>query len=351
MAGRRPGLLLGLAVLAAVPGGARSQEAATEPLEFAVLGHIRGNAEGPHYLLEELFSEVRALGPDLVFLTGDMIWGDVRRDPVDPALVTAEWNRLDSALATLGVPAYRVPGNHEISDVVARDVYVERYGLPPERFDLGAVRFILLTSAWIPEDDDPGKNRFIRGVQLDSAQVAFLRDALDPSDPYEHAFVFMHHLLWWEEGAAWWRDVHPLLADGRVRAVFSGEYGPMKFSHMERDGIQYLQSAIEGVVGLPMLRAREESRLLSQQFDNFLFVTVDGPRVDISVETLGETSGHFAPRRWRAIHEYEEGGGALAALGRFWDDVKSPRRLSLIGVALLAALALGVLLGRGPLRG
>jgi len=345
--------LLLVAAGLAFPGITAGQESPARAddgaLRFAVLGHIRGDAEGPNFLLPELLSDVRRLGPDMVFLTGDMIWGDVHRDPVDPAIVTAEWEQLDSALATLDVPVYRTPGNHEISDVVARDIYEGRYGLPPRVFDRDGVRFILLTSAWIPEDGDTSKRRFVRGVQLDSAQVAFLREALDLSGDYEHAFVFMHHLLWWEDDARWWREVHPLLAPGRVRAVFGGDFGPMKFSHMERDGVQYFQSSIEGDVGVPILRALEASRLLSQQFDNYLFVTVDGERVDVDVETIGEvSSGHYTPQRWRAITEEE--GGAVAALSRFWEDVRSPRRLVLLGACLFGALVIGVLLGRGPLR-
>lgn len=347
-------LALGAILTAAGQAAAQTGDAPgpADPLRFAVLGHIRGDADGPSYLLDELLSEVRALDPDLVFLTGDMIWGDYHGDPVDTSLVAAEWRHLDSALASLDVPVHRVPGNHEIADVVARDLYESRYGLPPRAFDVGGVRFVLLASAWIPEDGDAGRHRFIRGVPIDSAQVGFLRDALDPSDDYEHAFVLMHHLLWWDEDAPWWRDVHPLLVRGRVRAVFSGEYGPMKFSHMERDGVRYVQSSVEGRVGLPILRALESSRLLSQQFDNFVLVTLDDPdgaEVDIEIETVGEvSSGHFTPQRWREIHESED-AGLLAALVRFWADVRSPRRLVLLGGALLAALGLGVLLGRGPL--
>lgn len=325
--------LLGSGVQGAAPP---AQTATDDPsFSFVVLGHIRGDARADlNYLLGELLDEVRALEPDLVVLTGDMIWGDVRNNPADSAAVVSEWERLDSALTTLDAPVYRVPGNHDINDLVTRDIYFERYGPLPRAFSYGGYRFILLSSAWIPEDGDRGKGRFVRGAPLDSAQKAFLAEELSRSGDYRGAFVFTHHLLWWEDDAPWWTEVHPLLAGGEVRAVFSGEYGPMKFSHLERDGIEYFQSGIEPDVRVGMLRAREASRLLSQQFDNYLYVTVTGDSLDIEVRTVGETSsGHYTPQRWRSVHKYEQEESLFA---RAWAAVGTPRRLT--GLALLTVL-------------
>ena len=116
----------------------------------------------------------------------------------------------------------------------------------------------------------------------------------------------MHHILWWHrQQAAWWRDVHPLLVGRNVRAVFGGDFGPMKFSHMQRDGIDYLQCSIEGIPDLKFLRNILYSRLLSQQFDNYLHVTVNGPQVTVAVKTVGEISlGKFTPQQWDAVDDY-----------------------------------------------
>ena len=318
-----------------------------DTLSFVVLGHVRGNASGPNYLLDELIEEVRGLDPDLVFLTGDMIWGDYHRNPADSALVESEWDTIDSAFGSLGVPLYRVPGNHDINDVVTRDIYTRRYGVPPAFVDYGPVRFVLLNSAWVPGDGDTLKAQYIRGLQLDSAQVAFLERTLDPAEAYEDAFVLMHHLLWWNDDDRWWDEVHPLLARGRVRAVFSGDYGPMKFSHTERDGVRYVQSSIEGKVGLGVLRNLESSRLLAQQFDNFLYVRVAGSGVGIDVETIGEfSSGHFTPQRWRAIRQPSPDAAQLSRVRRLWTAINSPRRLLAIGTALFLTFAAGFLVGR-----
>ena len=294
---------------------------------FVVLGHVRGEKNGDMSpLLDELLVKVRKHSPDLIFLTGDMIWGDLRAVAANANVVKQDWDRLDAAVDRLRVPVYRVPGNHDIHDFVTRDVYFSRYGKLPNAFTHRGSRFILLNSAWVPEGNDPPPpdRPFGRGKQLGPEQIEFIRKELSTSDRYDHVFLFMHHLLWWhKEEAAWWRDVHPLLVGRNVRAVFGGDYGPMKFSHMRRDGIDYIQSSIEDMPSLGILREWRSSWLLAQQFDNYLHVTVDGLQVAVEVETIGAiSSGKFTPERWLAVEDYEP-----PPMKRIWNAIGTPPRL------------------------
>lgn len=333
-----------------------AQAAVGDTLDFVVLGHVRGEADGGlHRLLDELLAEVRALDPDLAFLTGDMIWGDVQSTPPDTQRIRREWEALDDTLASLGIPIHRTPGNHDITDVGSRDIYLRRYGPLPRAIDRGGVRFLLVSSAWIPEDDDPRQGAFIRGQPLDAAQVEFLREQLDDPTEYEHAFVFMHHLLWWGDAeSAWWREVHPILARGNVRAVFTGDYGPAKFSHTERDGVDYYQSGISPDPSIAILQGHEWNRVLAQQFDNFLFVRVAGPEVEVEVHTIGEVStGHFTPERWRAVFGgIERPPPPREPFGRerllaVWEYPKTRWfTVGALGLALAAGGLLGLFLGR-----
>ena len=342
------------------PAAATGAEA-SDSLSFVVLGHVRGEGNGRlHRLMDELLEEVRSLDPAFAILTGDMIWGDYHSEVPDSAKVLAQWEELDAALSTLGIPIYRVPGNHDIAGLVTRDIYYERYGRLPQVVDIGRIRLLLLNSAWVPEDGDTRKRVDIRGQQLDREQVAFVDSALADTAAYDHAFVAMHHLLWWEtEDAPWWREVHPTLT-GRVHSVFSGDYGPAKFSHLDRDGVQYYQSGISGDPSLEILRGHEWNRILAQQFDNFLYVTVDGSDVDVEVHTIGEVStGHFTSDRWRAVHGsirrppvpyfggLERLRGVWAAMGPVLEHPKA--RLAVIvglGLILSAVGVLGILVGR-----
>lgn len=325
--------------------GVPSAHGGDERLRFVVLGHLRGDANGEMLQnLGEVLECVRREEPDLVFLCGDLIWGDIDGPvPTDPALLRADWERLDQALLSIGAPVYRVPGNHDICDVPSRDVWRERYGVLPREISAGNARFLLLDSSWRPPDGNTAKHpqHAIRGVPLDGAQLAFLRGEMERASEVQHLFVFMHHLLWWEDQAAWWKDAAPLFEGRPVRAVFSGDYGPLKFSHLERGGVHYLQTSIENEVSIPMLRGREESRLLSAQLDNYVVVDVEGPEVRYSVRAVGALStGKFSPARYRDVHTYDR-----QSLGRKLMRRWSTSNRLLTGVLQLAAasFAAGVL--------
>jgi hypothetical protein len=346
---------MGLMILAAVggrsavPGRAAAVPAmaADSTYSFVVVGHVRRDRTGGllHPRLAELIERIQRLNPDLVFLTGDMVWGDVDSNPADPAVVEREWEALDSALAALPMPVYRVPGNHDISDLGTRDLYFRRYGQPPQVIEFRGSRFLLLSSAWIPPDGDTRHNPYIRTSALDSAQVRFLQSELSRPARFAHTFVFQHHTLWWEPDAAWWREVHPLMSQAGVGAVFAGDYGPLKFSFTEKDGVRYYQSAIEGDVKIGIVQQLISSRLLEQQFDNFLHVTVRGPRVDVEVRTVGETSsGKFSPDHWRDVNLWQPPPPPLAT--RIWRVVGSPKRLAALALFSAGLFAAGWWAGR-----
>jgi hypothetical protein len=340
-------LALVLAITAVGAGGSPAGGSPPDTLRFVVLGHLRGDrGGGPNPRVAEAVVRARALRPAFAVLTGDLIWGDVEKPAADPAALEREWNELDSLVATLGVPNYRVPGNHDISDLPSRDVWIRRYGPLPSATRVGGVKLLFLSSAWIPQDGDTRHNAYIKGVDLDSSQVRWLARQLE-TDPTLPTFAFVHHLLWWQpDGGRWWKEVHPLLAAAKVAGVFSGDYGPLKFSTLERDGVRYFQSSIELPVALPLLQNRIASRVLSAQFDCFLEVAVAGGKAEVRVHPVAEvSSGEFTPQRYREINE-PPAPPAEAVFGRVWRTIGSPMRLVALGGAVLVLFGAGYLVGR-----
>jgi len=351
-----PQRIVSLLVLVAAPavipighGTAMETVQEPDPVTFVVLGHLRGDSGGElHYNLPELLDEVRRLDPDFAVLTGDMIWGDPQSTPADSSWVVSQWVVFDSVMATLHIPVYRVPGNHDISDGVTADIYARRYGTLPQAVDIGNQRLLFLSSMRLPDGSDPQERS--QRSDLDERQLSFLRDQLGDPGAYEHAFVFMHHLLWWEaEDAHWWTAVHPILAAGGVKAVFSGDYGPQqKFSHARVGGVDYFQSGIAPDPTIDILQAHEWNRILAQQFDNFLHVTVRGSNVEVDVETVGEvTSGHFSPDHWRAVFGRTTRPGRPGGRDLLAAAIAHPRVRLLFAVGALALLRLGAGLGYG----
>jgi len=308
-----------LFIMLSVSCAADAPEAAKSPstesvqeetsLTFAVLGHVRGDPPTDgilNYLIDEVIADVNAQQPDFVVLAGDMIYGDCHSTPADARTVTAEWDALDAKLRELDAKVYRVPGNHDIHDLVTRDIYYQRYGQPPRVINIGKTRLLLLNSCWVRSDEYQGPKKGVRGWPIGSDQIQFIKAVLSDTENYDHAFVFVHHLLWWKPDAPWWRDVHPLLVDRKVRAVFSGDLGPYKYSHKRQDGIDYLQCSIENKPQVSMMRYFESSRLLSQLMDCYLLVRVTGDNVDIELRPVGAlTSGNYSPQRWAELYDYQ----------------------------------------------
>jgi len=335
---------LAVLMLVARPLAAQPVDPATPDVRFVVLGHVRGGEEGGlNPRLGELLAEVRALEPSFVVLTGDIVWGDYNNVPHDLARVRREWEEIDEALRVLEVPVYRVPGNHDISDVGTRDIWFERYGELPRAVEVAGLRLLLLSSTFIPPDGDTSTGGRARGVDLDARQIQWLEAELGRPSPAP-TFVFLHHLLWWEAAdEPWWTGVHPLLVGAGVRAVFSGDYGPLKFSTTERDGLRYYQTSIEGPVSLRMLQLNIPSRVLSAQFDNYLAVTVRGETVDVEVRTVAEvSSGEFTPDRYYSIIQ----GPPPPLLDRLRDFVGSRNRIAALLLGFSFAFGAGWWIGR-----
>lgn len=325
---------------------------------FVVIGHLRSWESGrTNSLLVEVIDEVGRLQPDLVFLVGDSIWGDVNLPITDPEIITRDWDQLDSELGRLGIPIHRVPGNHDIHDPTTRDVYQKRYGTMPQALRVGDCLFLLLGTTFVPQGDGPAR-KYITASSLDPLQIDFLRQQLD-SAAMKHVFLFMHHVLWWHEDAHWWTEVHPLLVDRNVRAVFTGDLGPTKFSHQRRDQVEYLRTAIEDdfspgrTEAIEALKTSPEDFLLSQQVDNFLFVAVGDDDIQIRMIPIGTTtSGKHSPDFWRVargespiIERWNYDPAAKPKTG-LWNKLKRRRR-SLAAAALVGVLCfcMGVLVG------
>ncbi|MCE9594288.1 MAG: hypothetical protein K8S98_08840, partial [Planctomycetes bacterium] len=138
-----------------------------------------------------------------------------------------------------------------------------------------------------------------------------------------------------------WRKVHPKLVSGHVEAVFGGDYGPLKFSALERDGIEYLQTSIENRASLTMLQNRELTRILSAQFDNFVLVHVDGRDVKYEVRTVGAlTTDKFTPAHFRDVNEYDKDTFGRKLFKRFATPTLLVRNLT---IAVVASFVAGLL--------
>jgi hypothetical protein len=298
----RPSIPFLLAVAIALPPAPAQNGAEAGAFSFAVLGNVRGDPVDVSLvnpLLAEVAADCARVRPDLVFLSGDAVWGDYWNEPPHTDVVEREWDAVERELAPLQVPVYAVPGHHDVSDAATRNIFMRRHGPIPRAVRFRGALFLLLSTAWIPVGEEAAV-REPDGVPVDQAQLDFLRAELEKGD-FAHAFVIVHHAHWWRPNGYWWLRVHPLLTGKNVRAVIAGEYGPTKYSHCTRDGIDYVQACIAAEPSLDTLRSDEDVRLLSQQLDGYLLFTVDGEDVRFELRTVGLTASRHTPERFREV--------------------------------------------------
>lgn len=194
-----------------------------ENFRFIVIGDRTGgaNVEGTFDLAAD---QIRLLQPEFVINVGDLIEGYSD----DPAELNAEWDEVDAMLDRIGVPFFRTPGNHDIANSVAQEVWRERFGATYYSFVYGDTLFLVLDSEDPPREapegikeklelynrlqtEDPEQARAMLAefmsdesvvaglamqVEFDEAQTEFIRDALDRNRDVRWTFLFLHEPAW-----------------------------------------------------------------------------------------------------------------------------------------------------------
>ena len=159
------------------------------------------------------------LAPSFAVQVGDMIEAYV----TDAEELETQWSEIDEMLSELSTPLFHVPGNHDVSNDVQRDKWLERYGRLYYHFRLGQYLFLVIDTQDPPEnfgDDLIGAMHEVnRLMQLDPArlrptvtsvldwegtqpasvtdeQLTYFDRVLAAHEDVQWIFLFMHMPLW-----------------------------------------------------------------------------------------------------------------------------------------------------------
>jgi len=176
--------------------------------------------------------EVNLLRPELVVTVGDFIQGYTE----DVNELDRQWAEFLDETSKLNAPFFCTPGNHDVTNRTMRKIYLERFGRDGRSyysFDHHGCHFTILDS-----------NLFTK-QGLDPNQLEWLKADMADAVKADHVFVLYHHPA--DEKSAAWRQIRPLLAEGRT-TVFNGHTHWM--SHARQDGIDtYTLAATAADVG------------------------------------------------------------------------------------------------------
>jgi hypothetical protein len=218
-----------------------------DDFQFAIIGDRTGgaNAEGTFDLA---MGQLNLLQPEFVINVGDNIEGYSE----DRAELKAEWDEIDGMLNKLEMPFFRTPGNHDIANEVAQQVWRERFGASYYYFLYKEVLFVVLDSEDPPrsapegikekiaeynrlQTEDPARAQAMlaefmsdeavvaalgKAVEFHDDQIAFVGATLAENADVRWTFLFLHEPAW-ENPSESFKEIQRLLAD-RNHTFFAG---------------------------------------------------------------------------------------------------------------------------------
>ena len=194
-----------------------------QEFQFVVIGDRTGGANQEKTFLLAI-DQLNLLQPEFVINVGDMIEGYSD----DKSELNAEWDEVDGSLNTLKMPFFRTPGNHDIANDVAQQVWRDRYGATRYYFVYNDTLFVVLDSEDPPREapegikdklelynrlqtEDPAKAQAMlaefmadesvvaglaKEIEFNEEQVAWLKDTLAKNADVRWTFLFLHEPAW-----------------------------------------------------------------------------------------------------------------------------------------------------------
>lgn len=176
---------------------------AGDQFQFAIVSdRTGGHRPGVFgYALKKL----NRMHPEFVMSVGDLIEGYT----TDQAILDQQWAEFDSILNHLDTRFFALPGNHDISNDVMRQRWLERYGRSYYHFRYKDVLFLAFDS----NDGD--------GVMFSKAQLDYFKQVLAQNQDVRWTMLFMHHPIWNYRDFNGFSEIEDILKN-RPYTVFAG---------------------------------------------------------------------------------------------------------------------------------
>lgn len=290
---------------------------------FALLSDRTGLSK--RGVFERAVEVLNLMQPRFVIQVGDCIEGYSR----DRAKLDHEWSEFERLIERLDAPLFRIPGNHDVSNDLMRDIWAERFGALHYHFVYRDTLFVHLDTQDPPltledfenlrdlqgaaagEGDidmerlqalyDESPRKFAEGVErsmnidgpqsakISEQQVEWAMQVIREHADVRWTFLIMHI-------PTWQQTMHPGLQkmvgalDGRPYTAFAGHIHNYQLTRI--NGMDHIRL---GPSGGAFITTREEGN-----FDHVTWVSIgEGkPRVaNIVIDgVLGEQGGVFSPR-------------------------------------------------------
>lgn len=224
---------------------------------FAIFSDLYGGERDR--VFDIAVQQLALLKPAFVLSVGDLIDGGSE----DRQRLAAEWDAFEAKLEPLSAPVFFVGGNHDLTNLTMRDIWIERFGARYYHFLYRGVLFLVLDS----EDADARRMQEVFQARAEAIEVLeregqdaytnsayfsmperrtgamseeqsrYFRDVLVRYPDVRWTFVLMHKPLWRDASNAAFRSLEEDLA-GRPYTVINGHFH--SYSLTQRNGRDYI---------------------------------------------------------------------------------------------------------------
>jgi len=156
--------------------------------QFAIVSDRTGGArEG---VFPQAVDKLNELRPEFVITVGDMIKGGAGNRDVHK--LKGQWKEFNSFIKRFDMPFFYLPGNHDLGNEVADQIWDDLYGVRYYSFVYKNVFFLCLNT-----QGGPGS----KPALLEDKQIQWALNELNKNQQVRWTIVFMHQPLWlMEEG-------------------------------------------------------------------------------------------------------------------------------------------------------
>jgi predicted MPP superfamily phosphohydrolase len=230
---------------------------------FAIISDLNGGER------EGIFSvaveQTNLFNPAFVLSVGDLIDGGTE----DKAQLQKEWESFDDRASKLNAPFFHLGGNHDLTNVVMRDFWNDRYGPTYYHFRYKNILFLMMDSenyetkrmqeiylarakalAILDGDhpEDYQKSEYFamderNTGEISDAQNAYFEKVIDANPYVEWTFVLMHKPVWLRKTGRNLSRIETALAN-RKHTIINGHRH--SYAHEVRNNSDYIMLGTTG---------------------------------------------------------------------------------------------------------
>ena len=262
-----------------------------DQFSFAVISDLYGG-ERPG-VVEVAVQQLNLLRPEFVLTVGDLIDGGTE----DRSQLHREWSDFRAKISPLRAPLFFVGGNHDLTNLVMRQDWADRYGSRYYHFLYKDVLFLILDSEDYSEErmqeiyvaraeaikildgDNPSaavESQYFkmperRTGEISAEQSKYFKNIIDRHKDVRWTFILMHKPVWMRNDDSGLNLIEEALSD-RPYTVINGHFHT--YGHTLRNERDYLTLGTTG-------GSQNDQSNMAFDHINLVTMTKEGPSIAV----------------------------------------------------------------------